>query len=353
MPDFSWLAAEEDLSPAALTLRAQTISPNDDGSLLWDGFMPRVDVDSTKVADITSLDVRVVADRREWNQRGRNIPLETPDTREIEFVPIESNFKLEESEMNKIMNEVRGNQDLFRQIIGARIPTRTDGLALANVRRLEMDTFEAWALGQVTQKNPQTGGTYVLDFGFDAARYQTAGTAWNDVGVNAYEEFKAWLEDAVDYVGPIRGAAMRRATARAIQADAPNPMPGLSDLTPTMSQVEERLSDELSMPFRFYILENSLDVFDDGGTAKTRTKVWAAQRVAVVPDGIRVGNAAFAPVLRAYDISQATPQAGIDLRGQTVYHDIANGGRELAVECQLNAFPVPDEQKLFVIDAGV
>lgn len=348
MPDFTWMAAEEDLSPAALTVRAQTISPNDDGALLWDGFMPRVDVDSTKIADITNLDIRVVADRREWNQRGRYIPLETPDTREIEFVPIESYFKLEEKEMNRVMTEVRGNQDLFRQIIGARIPQRTDGLASANFRRLEFDVFEAWALGQVTQKNPQTGGLYVLSYGFDATRYQTAGTAWN-AAANAYDEFIAWLEDSVNAVGPIQGAMMRLATMKEIQLDAP----GAADGRVTRAALEDLISDEMGTPFRFYINELSHDTFNDGGTAKTRTKVWATGRVAVVPAGARVGSSAHAPVLRAYDISQASPQAGIDLRGQTVYHEIGNGGRELTVEAQLNAFPVPDESKLYVINAGV
>lgn len=352
--DFLWMAEELELSPVALTVRAQAINPTDTGRLFWDIFMPRRDVDQTKLATLSSLDIRVSADRREWNQRGRYIPLVTPARRELEWVPIESYFKIEEKEINDIMNEVRGNQALFREVIGARIPARTEGLARANWRRLELDVFAAWANGQIVAKNPQTGLTYTTTYGFAAGRYQTAGTAWNNGAVNGYNEFLAWLEDAIETVGPIQGAMMRLATRNAIQEDAPNPMPGaLSTLKPTISQVEQRIQDELGMPFRFFLNENTVDVYDDGGITKTATKVWTAQKVAAVPAGFAVGNTAFAPVTRAYDISRQSPGAGVDVRGVTVYHEVANGGRELTVEAQINPMPDPDEQKLFVINAGV
>lgn len=354
MADFTWLAEEEELTPTALTVRAQTVDPLDDGRLLWAAFMPRRDVDQTKIASLSTLDVRITADRREWNARGRYIPLETPPRQEIEWVPIEAYFNLEEREINDLLNEVRGNRALFREVIQARLPARTEKLALANWRRLELDVMSAWALGQITAMNPQTGVTYTVDYGFDASRYQTAGTAWDDGGVNAYDLFLAWLEDAIEAVGPIEGAAMRLATRNAIQADAPNPMPGaVTGLTPTITQIEQRISDELGSPFRFFINEQSVDVFTDGGTAYTRTKVWPAQRVAAVPQGLTVGSTAFAPVARAYDISAQSPEAGVDLRGITIYHETANGGRRLTVEGQFNPMPDPDEQKLFVIDAGV
>ena len=354
MSDFTWLAEEEDLSPTALTVRAQTVDPLDEGQLLWAAFMPRRDVDQTKLQTLYTLDVRVTADRREWNSRGRYIPLETPERRELEWVPIESYITLEEKEMQDLLNEVRGNQAIFRDVISARIPARVEMLAMANWRRLEADVFSAWANGTITSMNPQTGLTYTVDYGFDAARYQTAATAWNDVGTNAYDDFLAWLEDAIDNVGPIEGAMMRIATRNAIQADAPNPMPGAqSGLKPTVPQLEQRIQDELGMPFRFYINEQTIDVFDDGGTAKTRTKVWPAQKVAAVPAGLSVGSTAFAPVARAYDMSSQVPDAGIDIRGVTVYHQAANHGRELTIEAQFNPMPDPDEQKLYVIDAGV
>lgn len=353
MPDFTWMAELEELTSAALTVRAQAVDPTDQGRLLWDQFMPRRDVDHTKLQSLTTQDVRITTDRREWNTRGRYINLVTPPRKEIEWIPIEGYFKLEEKEINDLLNEVRGNQGLFREIIAARIPARTEMLALANWRRLELDVMEAWSKGQITYVNPQTDVQYVVDYGFDAARYTTAGTAW-DVATSAYAEFLAWAQTAYETIGSFQGAMMRLATRNEIVADAPNPMPGAqAGLAPTVAQTEQRISDELGLPFRFYINENTVETYDDGGIARSTVKVWPAQIVAAVPAGLSVGNTAFAPVIRAYDVSSQTPEAGVDVRGITIYHEAANGGRELTVEGQVNPMPDPDEQKLFVIDAGV
>lgn len=354
MADFSWLQAEELLTPTALTVRAQTVDPTDQGRLLWDGFMPRRNVDQTKIASLSTQDVRVTADRREWNARGRYIPLQTPPRSEIEWVPIESYFKIEEKEINDLQNEVRGNQALFRQVVGSRIPDRTANLAAANWRRLELDVMSAWANGEIVTTNPQTGDSYTVSYGFAAGRYQTAATAWDDGGVNAYELLMTWLETAIENVGPIEGIMLRLATRNAIQADAPNPLPGAqAGIKVLMPVVEQRIQDELGSPFRFFTNENTVETFDDGGIAKSSVKVWPAQKVAVIPAGTRVGSTAFAPVTRAFDISAQTPGAGVDVRGVTVYHEAANAGRELTVEAQFNPMPDPDEQKMYVIDAGV
>lgn len=354
MPDFTWMAAEEALSAAALTVRAQTVDPTDQGRLLWDVFMPRRNVDSTKLASLTTNNIRITADRREWNARGRYINLVTPPRRELEWIPIEAYFKIEEKEINDLLNEVRGNAALFRQVVGVRIPDRTDALALANWRRLELDVFAAWANGEIVTKNPETGATTTVSYGFDAARYTTAGTAWSDGGVNAYNLFLAFMQAAYEAIGPTVGAMMRLATRTAIVADAPNPMPGaIAGLTATVSQVEQRIQDELGMPFKFFVNENTVDVYNDGGIARTNTKVWTEHKVAAIPAGYTIGSTAFAPVARAYDISSQAPNAGIDVRGITVFHEIANGGRELTVEGQFNPMPDPDEQKLFVVHAGV
>jgi hypothetical protein len=355
MPDFRWLDAEQELSPAALTVRAQVVDPTDEGRLLWDQFMPRRDVDQTKLASLTTQDVRITTDRREWNARGRYVNLITPPRRELEWIPIEGYFKLEEKEINDLMNEVRGNQQLFREIIGVRLPARTDMLAMANWRRLELDVFEAWTRGRITSMNPQTGVTFTVEYGFDAARYQTAGTAWSAGSVNAYEEFLAWMQEAYEVSGTVpAGAMMRLATRNAIVADAPQPMPGASaDLRPTLSQVEQRIVDELGQPFRFFINENTVEVYTNAGISRQSVKVWPEHTIAMVPSDYRIGSTAFAPVVRAYDISSQAPDAGVDLRGITIFHEIANGGRELTVEGQFNPMPDPDESRLFVINVGV
>lgn len=349
--DFTWLAQEASLSSAALTVRAQAISPNDDGTLLWDVFFPRVNVNSIKLSEITTVNWRPTADRREWNAGGRLIPQLTPATREMTMVPIESYFQVGEEEMQKLVEQnLTASQEQFREIIRATVPERLDMLVEANYRRIEVDAFWAWAQGEITQKNPQTGGTYTASFGFDATRYQTAGTAWNDVGVNAYDELMSFLEDSLDKIGSLQGVMLRRVTRSAILEDAPQLITGVE---PTAGEVEERISDSLGIPFRFYVNERSVDIFDDAGLAYTRTKLWPAQHVAAVPEGDAIGNTAFAPVVRAVDIDAQAPGAKIDVRGMTAWHETSNAGKRLEVQAQANAMPIPDEQRVNVIDAGV
>jgi hypothetical protein len=354
VPDFTWMAQELRLSPTALTVRAQIVPQNDNGQLLWDTMMPRRNVDQTKLSVLNTSNVRVVADRREWNQRGRYIPMFTPSAKELEWVPIESYFKLEEKEINDLMNEVRGNQQIFRNVIGASIPTRVDNLATANYRRLELDTFSAIVNGNIVSNNPETGTTYTATYPFDTGRYETASTPWNDPSVNAYNELLSWYQDQVNQNGPGAGVMLRLATRNAVQADAPNPMAGaIAGLKPTLTQMTQRIQDELGLPFQFFVNERTVNPFTGTGTARSVTKVFPQHKVLFVPAGGQFGTTAFAPVVRAYDLGPDTGEAGIDVRGNTVYYEPANGGRELTIECQFNPMPDPDESLLGVIDAGV
>lgn len=350
MPTYSALVAQDVYSMPMLTVRAQAISPNDNGRLSWDMFFPRQDVDSTDINELTELDFRPVADRREWNARGRLIPFQAPEKKEIEFIPIESRDQMREKEMNKLATETRGNEAVVNDVMGNRLNDRVERLAMANYRRVEVDAFKVWTSGTIVQTEPESGRTFTTSFSIDSGRLQTAGTAWNDGSVNAYDLFLAWLLEGVDEIGAIEGAMMRRATYNAILADAPDLPNGV---TMTRSQIEDRITQDLGFGFRFYVNENSLDVFNDGGTAVTRTKVYPAQKVVLVPAGNRVGNTAFAPVVRAMDLARQAGDAGIDVRGNTVYYEASNGGRQLDIECQLNALPVPNEQLVWGIDAGV
>jgi hypothetical protein len=350
MADFNWIAEVEELSPAALTVRAQTLSPNDDGRLLWDVFFPRSDVDSVDLRDISTLDDRAVADRREWNARGRYIPVLTPAQRLLRMVPIEAYDKIDELEMQHLMEGTFGNQATIQNVIGVRIPERSDRLTMADYRRLEIDAMNAWATGTIIQRSPQNAAlTFTASFGFPATRLQTAAPAWN-AAANAYDAFLAWYEDGIELVGPGEGAIMRLATFKEILADAPDLAGGVQM---TRAQLADRVQQDTGSPFQFFVLENSLDVFNDGGTAVTRTKVWPAEQVAFVPAGREVGRTAFAPVVRAMELDAQVPDASIDVRGATIYHDAGNSSRELTLEAQLNALPLPDESKFFVIDAGV
>lgn len=350
MSTFTWTETIDDLSPAALTVRAQAISPNDNGQLKWDMFFPRQDVDSVDLDDVTTLDYRPASERREWNQRGRLIPVKTPTTRKVSIVPIEGYYTWGERELQKLNERSLGNAAIIASIMQSTVPGRIDSITASNYRRLELDAFEAWALGTVTQRNPQNASeTFQASFGFAAARYQTAGTAWNDASLNAYDELVAWLEDGLDSMGPIRGVVARRNFITEVIADAPDLAGGA---TMTFSQVEQRLSDDLGFAFRFYPMEDTVEVFTDGGTATTSTKVWAAEKIAAVPARTAVGYSAFAPVVRAMDIARQLPQAKLDINGMTAFYEEHNNGRELSVEVQCNAMPVPDEQLMWVMDVG-
>lgn len=364
MADTTWIQDQENLSPVALTVRAQALPLDDDGRLLWDSFFPPQDTDSIRISEITTLDFRPAADRREWNQRGRLIAPKTPDLRDYEMVPIEAWFGIDEYEMQKLVERgLQPNTELFKDVMGARVEDRVFGqgdlrngsIVMACWRRLEVESFQAWANGTIVARDPQSGTTQSFSFGFAGARYETAGTAWDNGGVNAYDELILFLQRAEDLVGAIEGVMMRRATYLEIQKDAPNPMPGaLAAVKPTQKQIEDMVAAEFGMgAFTIYINERSLDVYTDGGLDVTRTKLWPAQKVAIVPAGEAVGTTYKAPVARAAELRSQAPGAGIDIRGVTVYHETANGGRDLTIEAQLNAFPIPDEQRVHVIDAGV
>lgn len=351
MDNFSWLEQEADLSPAALTVRAQALPANDQDRLVHDVFFPRQNVDSVKLSNFLTTDFRPVADRREWNTRGRLIPTKSFRRQEMEMIPVESYFKIAEKEMQALLERTNGRQDLIRELLGIQIPTRIDSLVFANRRRLELDAMRAWANGNIVAVNPHTGVSTTVSYGFDVARYQTAGTAWSAVS-NAYTTFRQWVQDGEDKIGrPSVGAVMRRATYNEIAADAPASAP--ANLAPTRAEFENRLQQELQHNFSFYILEHQVDKFTDAGIDYAREKVWPTGKVALVPDGIRVGEMDYAPVGRAFEIARINQDAEIDVRGMSVFKEIAGNGREATFECQVNAFPVPDEQLLWVIAAGV
>src|SRR5687768_12464264 len=346
-----WFQEIDELSPAALTVRAQAVSPTDQGRLYWSGFMPRQNVDSVKLADVTTLDDRPVADRREWNQRGRHVPPRTPARREVEIVPIEAYDKLGEYEMQRLNERFDANQQKMANIIGVSIPDRVERLALADYRRLEVDMWRAWLHGDIIQRNPQNATeTFTASYGIDAGRMQTAGTAWNDASLSAYNEFIAFAEDSIETLGSLAGFVTRLAVIQAIQADAPDLTGGVSM---TRANLVQRIQDDLGQPIFLNAIEDTVDIYDDGGITTTSTKVFTAGKLAAVPADGRIGYTAFAPVVRAMEMARAVPAAGIDQRGVTVYYDEAGTGRELQIEAQINALPVPDEQRVFVIATGI
>jgi len=356
MPLLNWIAAVRELSPAALTVQAQAVDPTLQNALLWDQFMPRRDVNSLEIdVLLEELEVEYVSERREWNTRGRPIPMRAPGTRRIEMIPIEDYFKIYEKEINDLAIRFAGNDELIMREIAPTIPQRTLRLVRANYRRIEKDTFDAWATGKITRRNPQLG--YALtdfDYNIDSTRYPTVGTSWNNVGLNAFDEFIKMIATADKMIGLTQGAVMRQAVWDEIQKDATAAI-SVSTTFPvlrlTRAEVEARITQEIRREFTVVIFEDTLTVFQDAGYTNTlEVNRWPDGVIGFIPraNGGAVGYNAFAPVARAYDLSAQAPGAGIDVRGMTVYHEIENGGRGLNVECQVNNLAVPVETRIFV-----
>lgn len=335
----------EELSPTALTVVAQTISANNTGRLRWPLFFPRQNVNSIDLKEVTTIDFRPVSDRREWNSRGRLIPTITPPIRELSLIPVEGYYKWGELEINKLSAIADGNSEILSQIIGRSIPEKVAQIVEANDRRIEVDAFTAWATGTNVAKNPQTGTTHTVSYDFASDRLTTAGTAWDDPGENAYDLLISFIEDAQDKIGPVVGVVLRTALHRAIHADAPNTPAG--SIVPR-GRIAELVSDDLGIPFNFFLFDDTADVFVDGGVTTTPTNIWPAGYIAAVPSGGVVGRTVFAPVVRAQEMARQLPGAGIDQRGQTVYYDESVMGRDLTVEVQVNPFTVPNEQRVRV-----
>lgn len=358
----SLLAQMRMLSAIALTIRAQTVSPTDNGKLLHDIFFPYKTVESVDLQDVYATDQRPATDRRAWNARGRFVPLTTPKQRAVSITPIEGYATINEQEINKLLELARQTenpQNTMANLIGARLPDRVKEIATANYRRYELDAFESWFKGTITQRNPQDSSkTYTASWLFDPARIQTAATAYSAGGVNAWQEFQSWLEDGLDAVGSLSGAMMRRSTFNAIRADAPTNALGEIYSTPDL---ERLLQDHLSSDFAFFLNDKTVDVFADGGVTLAKQKVVPFGGIAVLPPGNVIGDGCFAPVVRADDLEGFADDSGdvgagvddIDVRGNRVFYAKENNGKSATAEVQLNALAVPQEQNVFTISVGV
>lgn len=342
----SYLESVEGLRSVDRTVSAQLVTPGDAGNLLYPTFFPRQDVASINIGEISIGNFRPTASRREWNGPGRLIPVRTPNTRDLEIIPVESYFTLGEKEIQKLVEQTDNNEQLILQRMGADLPSRTDGLAEADQRRIELDALTLWQTGTLTQDDPQTGRTYVTSFGYDVSRIQTP-AAWT--ATTAYANFLAWLSDGESQF-QIGGVALRQTTYNAIEAGAPNLLNGYR---PTRRDVQQRITDVIGRQFAFLIIEDTLDVPTDGGLEFVKTKKWQTGRIAAIPADGRVGRTAFAPVVRAAELSRNFPDAGIERNDVAIYYTSQNEGKGAKISAQVNALSIPAEDNLWVIQSGI
>lgn len=356
MSILNWLVTYERLSPPALTVRAQAVGAFDTEGQRWRTLFPRTDAASVKLSDLEMPLFRPVADRRPWDGNGRQISFPFGKLTEYEMLPIEAYNMIGEYELQRLMERNGGSADLVRQALGQDVPKRIEAIAQSCYRRVEVDSLTAWGLGTITVRNTEDGTTQVVTLPAPAGAYSTAATAWNNGAVNAYTELVNWLKAGQDQIGPIEGVMIRRATLNEIEKDAPAAVYNLTGGQYTRlsrADIVDAISQDLGSDFRFELNEDTVDAYNAATQAVTRTKTWAAQRVAAIPAGGEVGRTHFAPVLRAQEMALSAGDAGIDVRGATVYPISQNDGKAIKYAGQLNALSVPYQQLLWVIDAGV
>ncbi len=350
-----WIKEIALLSAVALTAQAQVFGVNDIDpakQMLYPALYSEASIDSIVINEILNLDERYVSDRRPWNARGRRIPMQVPKTTETTIVPIEAYDTLDELELTKLREKANHNLALFRDIVGNSIPARIKRLVAANHRRVEVDAIEAWAKGQITVRNSETGLTEVVSLGFGSSRYQVASTAWDDGGEDAFVELVAFVKNAKNTFGQVRGVMLSQQVLDEITKDAPNNIPGINQAVEvTKGQLEEMLTKQFGHGFKFFVNERTADVFDNAGTAFTRTRVWPVGVVAAIPAGsATIGTLYKAPSTRAMHIMAEAGGKSLEQQGMMVFPESTGNGRGLTIECQCNWIPLPNENWVYVVD---
>lgn len=348
MPAWDWLTKSKTLNAGALTVRAQSLPEDDNGELLYPLFFPKRSVDSMDAHEIVTLDYRPVAGRREWNAPERRLGLKLPETKDLEFVPIGSDHLIGEKELDRLDSRVDGNEQVYRRLIGADIPSRAEMLAQSCYRQLELDCFEVWTKGTLTQIDPQSTNYYTVSYQIESGRIQSVGTAWS-AAANAYNEFIAWLKDAKRAIGRLEGVLAKSDVYETILADVPtvNGLPLRGD------DLLKRIKDDAQLEtFNFFEHNGAVDLPVNSGTSTIRTDVFPDRYMVAIPRGGTVGNAAVAPVRRARELVRAMPQAKINIRDVTIFYFGENDDKGLKIVSQFNAYPLINDGKVFSINVG-
>jgi hypothetical protein len=344
----SWVDREAALSAAALTVRAQAIDPREIPEFFYTDYFTPQPVPSVTLSSLTTLAYHPTADRREWDARGRQINARTGDLRVLTMTPVESWFNYTELEIQKLSESVAGQQAAFRDSIRISMPSRVNDLVNANLRRIQLEAMQAWANGIIVVEDPHgAASNYNVDFQFDSNRYVTDGTPWTTS--NAYARMLLQIEAARSYLPSITGAVTTYTIWNAIVASAPT-ISGFPSLTP--EQVRARIQEDIGGQFNIRVLRQTHWDWTDGGVNGASAAYWTAGKFALVP-AQPIGVIAKAPVARAYDLANVSPDAKINVQEMSIYREIMNNGRELTVEAQCNWMPVPDESSLYVVATGL
>ena len=344
-------------SAAAMTVRAQAVAEENPDDLRYDIFSSRKAVNGLRFSETTDIDFRFVAERRPYNTRGIEMPEKFGSLREFMHLPIQARKTIDEEEI-EALGVATDDERILLELLGGTIPERVDGMTRADYRRYELDFFHGWATGTILAKNYRSKAIAIVSFGFAADRYKVAATAWDDAGVNAYDEAVTFARSAKGLTGGMEGLYLSGDVLEAIRADAPANANGRQ---PGDTGLADLIAGEAGIgSFRFVTDDRVFDVPSasdaDGFDAETGTapqRIWPIGAVAAIPAGIEVGESCFSPVRRASDIAGVAGNAKVSNRDVTIVYVPNADDTQLEIQAQLNAYPKFNEQRVAVIDTGI
>lgn len=342
-------------SQALATARAQRVVANVNQTLRWPAFFTRTSSQSMKLTKSTNSTFQFVAERRPYDTRGIEMPEKVGALTEMIHLPIQVRKTYGEEDVIALGLPVSAEAAAL-EALGLTFDDTLDRLARADALRVEFDALRAWHSGDILAKNFATKVTALVSFGVDAARYETASTAWDDAGVNAWNEFVAWARLWSGELGGLGGAYMSGADLEVIRADAPvNTQTGLPLGNDDLGNL---VGSQIGGAFRFVTDDRRFDVSDatpdDIATTTSKQRVWPIGKVAAIPAGnVPIGTVEFVPVTRAGDLAAQVPEAKIQRDDVTIIYVTNDDGTSLEVQAQLNAYPDLDHASIAVMNTGV
>lgn len=352
MDKFQWILAFLGLREVDLTVRAQTIDPDNVDGVIYPAFLRANPVTSMKVMDITEREYRQVAFRRPWDADGTQFVQIPGPQRDASFTPIEIYDFIGEEEIYQLFNLFGEESDATRRLVAQRllksIPTRVMEMSKAVERRMNIEAANAWAYGTYSITEPKDKSVVAtVSFGYEAERYETALTAWDDPGVNAVEENIAWLRYARMKVGPLGGQRLSTKLLNILLADAPVTVNTGYKMSQT--DLQSYIGDRAGVPeFRFVIDDYTYET-----SPGTHVRYWPEDIVAAIPRDRYVGTANFAPVVKAAQLASQVPNSGVRMDRKAVEYSSHNEGKALKYAVQMNAYPWLNEQRLAVMNTGI
>lgn len=343
------LIGDSRYSARNLTLREQARLADNPNELRYRTLFPVSATDSIKMSEITRSDLRLVADRREWNAQPRTLHEVYGPAREWEIMPIGADFPIDERKMNLLVDPNAGvlaERDVFK-LLDEWPTTLTDAVD----RRLEIEAFEAWQSGTITAYDPKRGGSVTADLGIAADRLVAEAIAWTDAGVNGYERFLAHMQETEQKFGGVAAEAvrLRRAMLQLLRAEAKAYYETTEPMT--AERLREMVVAEGFSGFAGFVVdERTLDPYTDAGFTTASTKLVQDSKLLFQPTGGRIGATYMAPTVSAYEFT-GDGERNVAQNIVVLYHS-ENGGKTLRMEATANAAPMPDERAVYVVDAG-